>query len=223
MHLSLIPFSTSLAETQSRSSILRNTIIMPLTTLVQYALACQECGTSNDHKRQCNRSAHDQRCKRCVETNRPCTPSREEVVLTNFNTLHLSLVPGTIDVSAFTPALNQHLRTNNAIFCTVIHFSALNLGGDYLDLAIKYNNDRVYWYRYWTDLHESNRWDEDIKPYLLYLLLVGPTLVAACHNERTRFAPDPAAHMSMITKSLCLAWSRVNCYLDLLIGDLNYS
>jgi hypothetical protein len=106
MHLSLVPVSTSLAETQSRASILRNTIIMPLTTLVQYALACQECGTSNDHKRKCNRSAHDQRCKRCVETNKPCTPSREEIALNNFDTLHLSLVSGTIDVSAFTPALN---------------------------------------------------------------------------------------------------------------------
>jgi hypothetical protein len=115
------------------------------------------------------------------------------------------------------------LRTNNAIFCTVIQFSALNLGGDFLELAIKYNNDRVFWYRNWTDLHESNRWDEDIKPYLLYLLLVGPTLIAARHNERTRFDPDPAAHMSMITKALCLAWSRVNRYLDLLIGDPTYS
>jgi hypothetical protein len=110
--------------------------------------------------------------------------------------LYDSLVPDTINATSFTPAITCHLKTNNVIFCTALQFAALN-NGLYL-VANDYNRLRIESYREWTEKHTEDNWPEDAKIYLLYLLLLGPTLVAMTQSNITRFNPDPAAHLAMV-------------------------
>ena len=117
---------------------------MPRTLLVQQALACCKCASRGNHKDTCNRTSSGERYTRYANCELPYTPSRKEDVLAHFATLHLSLVPSSINVSAFTPVLKRYLDTNNAIFCTVVQYLALSMGNEFVDLALKYHEDRNY-------------------------------------------------------------------------------
>ncbi|KAG9518375.1 hypothetical protein KCU93_g8447, partial [Aureobasidium melanogenum] len=195
---------------------------MARTRYVQRALACQECAADHAHQDACDRPSTGQPCKHCIRNNKPCTPPPEEELLEHFATLRPSLVPRRIDTT-FKDAINAHVMRINAIFCAVMQFAALNKGATHINIANKYNAKRHYFYRQWTDSHTTSSWPEDVKPYLLYLLLLGPTLVAMNKSPNTRFNRNPAVHMAMINRALCIAWGRVTQHLDLVPEDSVYS